>query len=275
MNYLKLFNGAVGLFPKMIKVKLIDAATGHLLDKHKIPAEQLPAAFNKPTILIINNANWRIIKADPVLADDFLFKKKLTLHVREAGGVNAVQNLFSTPTICHEQPLTGVSSLYNNFTLALAADDWRQLEFLPLQQWTRIEEEIKTVENILDSHPNALLGYEQQYRREKTASLLLNIPWKAFYALLPDPVAGNICYNDSGFVQDGFALRTVNHMYYGTLRDGIIQNFCLYQYDGVDDELMQVLETFKLILTDWCNISTISAELGEKTKSELINIFKD
>jgi hypothetical protein len=272
MNYAKLLSAATTLFPKTVKVKLIDAATGELLHKHKIPLQQLPVAFNKPTILEINNLHWRVLKADPVLADDFMFTKKLTLHVRDAATMSAhAQELFDVPSICDPLPATGASVLYNEFTLAITGNGWRQLEFLPIQHWSIIEEEIKTVEGILGGQPNALIGYVEQYHRKKTGAIELGIPWQTFFALLPRPMSGNVYYDEKGFVENGFALRTESYTYYGLLKNGNIQSLCLTQYDGIDDELMQVLETFKLVLTDWCNASTLSAEPGETPKSEFVN----
>ncbi|WP_315816510.1 hypothetical protein [Paraflavitalea speifideaquila] len=77
MNYAKVIGSALQLFPKKIKVTLIDAASGNNIGKHFIPAVQLPTAFNRPTILEVDNIKWRVLKADPVLADDFLFSKSL------------------------------------------------------------------------------------------------------------------------------------------------------------------------------------------------------
>ena len=272
MNYLKLVTAAAGLFPKKIKVKLIDVTNGHLLHKYKIPAQQLPFAFNKPTILEIGNTNWRIFKADPVFADDFIFKKKLTLHVQEATSDNAVQNLFNTPTTYHGMPTTGSQSLYNNFTLSLSADDWRQLEFLPITQRLFIDEDIKAVEDILVSHPNALLGYGKQYKRTKTAGIALDIPWQCFCTMFNNFDLGNIYYDNKGFIQNGFSLRSDSYVYYGLLYEGNVKSLSLVQYEGIDDELMRVLETFKLVLINWCNASSLSAELGEKLQSEYVNI---
>jgi len=270
MNYAKVLGAALTLFPKKVKVKLIDAATGTLLHKQKIPAQQLPAAFNKPTILEINNINWRVLKANPVSADDFLITKKLTLHVQNAAVAETGQLRFGLPTICHELPAISAESLYHDFTLALAESDWRQIEFLPLAQWQMIADEIGAVEVILGNQPDALLGYEQQYIREKTAQAWLSIPLEDFCRLIGHPVRGNIFLGNTGFVEHGIALRSDNYLYYGLLEDGNIRHLCITEFDGVDDEFMKVLDTWKLVLTDWCNASTLSAEPGEEMKVDYI-----
>lgn len=267
-----MFEAASGLFPKRIKVTLVDAATGNSLGKHKIPAELLPSAFNRPITLEINNINWRVLEADPVLADDFLFTKKLTLQVQDAANVDPAQLKFSLPTICSEFPVTGAASLCHDFTLKIEEADWQQIEFLPLIQAGIIEEAVKTVESILNGQPNPLLGYERQYIRDNVLQPGLTIPWEEFCALLINPVKGNVFFNNAGFVQNGFAVRSDSYTYYGILENDLIRTLCLHQFDWADDEFMRVLSLYELSLVDWCNASRISAEAGETPQSEYINI---
>ncbi|AXY75206.1 hypothetical protein D3H65_14980 [Paraflavitalea soli] len=272
MNYAKVIGSALQLFPKKIKVTLIDAVTGKSLGKHTIPAAQLPGAFNRPTILNIDNSNWRVLKADPILADDFLFSKRLMLEVRRADSADALELKFNLPSICKELPVTGADSLFQAFTLELDQDDWRQVEFLPLSRSGEIEEAIKLIEAILTGQPNPLLGYEQQYSRHDAGQPGLSIPWDAFCGLVPNPVLGNVALANNELVQDGFAIRSEGYTYYGIVREGLIQTLCLTQFDSADDEFMQVISTFQLTMVDWCGARRMSAEVGEKPKSEFIEI---
>lgn len=272
MNYAKVIGSALQLFPKKIKVTLIDAATGKSLGKHTIPAAALPAAFNRPTVLEIDNTNWRVLKADPISADDFLYSKKLILEVCNADNTATQELKYSLPTVCKELPAIGIDSLYQAFTLELDQEDWRQVEFLPLGQSEAIEEAIKSIESILTGQPNPLLGYEQQYSRNDVAQPGLAIPWSEFCDLLPNPVLGNVVVNNKRLVQDGFAIRSEGYTYYGIVREGLIQMLCLTQFDSADDEFMQVIDTFQLTMVDWCGARRMSAEVGEKPKSEYIDI---
>lgn len=272
MKYLKMFEAVAALFPRNINVTLVDATTGNGLGKHKIPAELLPAVFNRPTTLEIQGINWRILKADPVSADDFLVTKKLTLHVQNSASIDIEQLRFSLPTICNELPLSGATSLYHDFTLELAGSSWRQIEFLSLSRLQIVEEAIKTIETILTSQPNPLLGYERQYIRDNTIQPRLAIPWEAFCALLTNPVRGNVFFNSKGFVQNGFAVRSDSYIYYGILENEYIHTLCLNHFDWADDELMRVLSIYELSLVDWCNSSRISAEVDESLKGEFIKI---
>lgn len=272
MKYLRMFEAAAGLFPKRIKVTLIDSVTGNNLGNYKIPAELLPAAFNRPITLEIDNINWRVLHAEPVLADNFMFTKKLTLQVQQAANVDARQLKFSLPTVCSILPDTSACSLYHDFTLEIEEADWRQLEFMPLNKSAIVEEGVKAIEAILEGQSNSLLGYERQYLRDTALQPGLAIPIEEFCILLVNPVRGNIFFTNQGLVQSGFALRSDSYTYYGILENGLIRTLCLSQFDWADDELMQVLAAYELSLVDWCNAARLSAEAGEEPKNEFIKI---
>jgi hypothetical protein len=267
-----MFEAASGLFPKKIKVTLIDAASGNRLGKYKIPAELLPAAFNRPTTLEIGSINWQVLRADPVLAEDFLFTKKLCLQVQHASNTSALQLKFGLPTICSDHLTIEEDGFYHDFPLEIGQTEWRQIEFFSLKQSGVIKEALKKVETILTSQPNPLLGYEQQYIRDNTLHIGLEIPWGEFCAQLINPVKGNIFYKNNGFVLNGFALRSDSHDYYGIMEDGFIKTLCLNQFDWVDDEFMRVLSIYELSLVDWCNASCINAEAGEEPQSQFVKI---
>src|SRR4051794_15450137 len=81
MSYANVLDAALSLFPKRIKVTCIDGVTGQQIGKYKIDLTHLPAMFDKPVTLTIEGNTWRVIKANPVSADEFSIFKKLTLHV--------------------------------------------------------------------------------------------------------------------------------------------------------------------------------------------------
>lgn len=263
MKYLKMFEAVVGLFPKMIKVTLIDANTGNNLGKYKIPAEQLPSIFNRPISLVIGSANWRVLKADPILANDFLFKKKLTLHVQDAAaGIETQKKRFDLPTIC-ELPKFVTNGLYNDFTLDLLNTDWRQIDLLPISMILEIEKDIKEIETILTNQTDALLGYEQQYIR-KSYGFEPPIPFDTFCQLLHDPIYGSIFIHQYGFVKNGFALRSSNCTYYGIVKNNYISSLSLVQFDSIDDEIMRILIEYGLVLCGWCDTKVLSVMSREE-----------
>lgn len=268
MKYLKMFEAITGLFPKMIKVTLLDAATSNLLGTHKIPADKLPAAFNKPITLEINNTIWRILKADPVSADEYLFMKRVTLNVQNADYVDELSLYFSLPTVCGDLPETGMKYLHNDFTLELSHLDWRQIEFRPLHQAFVIEPEIAQINQILDGQPNPLLGYQQQYTREASSLFLLAIPFREFCGQMKNAQLGNIFLNKNGFVINGFALRSDSNTYYGIIENDLIQILCITEFNYVDDEFMQIIDKYELLMVDWCNTNVLSRASDEPDGEE-------
>ena len=57
---------------------------------------------------------------------------------------------------------------------------------------------------------------------------------------------------------NGFALRTDNNEYYGTVENNRITHLCLNAFDCVDDEFALVATTWDLALVNWCDGSIIT-----------------
>jgi hypothetical protein len=261
MNYARVLDAALTLFPKKIKVTCIDGVTGQTIGKYKIPLSQVPLAFNKPVTTTIDGHEWRIIKADPVNPDDIAIFKKLTLHVLNKDQLQQAPLGYSVPTRHASSPLTTSTPFYQQFTIDLSADDWLQLEFLPEQSLPLIQEEMALIDPILlaGSGSNSLLGFENILIRNQTAHLSVNIPFDAFCAAIPLNQKGNIGLAGGDFIENGFALRTDNYEYYGTVENNHITHLCLTVFDCIDDEFMQVATTWDLALVDWCQGSITTA----------------
>jgi len=52
----------------------------------------------------------------------------------------------------------------------------------------------------------------------------------------------------SGFVKNGFAARSENQIYYGTMEADIIKELCLQQFDSADDEFSTLVTRLELLL---------------------------
>src|SRR5262245_13298904 len=256
MNYAKIVESAVQLFPKKIKVTFVHAVTGRTIYKHKIGLQNLPAAFNKPTILEIGGISWRILKADPPLADDFSFDKKLTLHVVESESFQQPKDIFEIPTVPEDElATTAVATEYSDYSLDITREDWRQIEFFPVELLPIVEEEMTLVGAILfpGHKTNTLLGYENKHIRKKTSNSNLLLSYNKFSTHLEIKERGNIIIDKENFLQNGFAIQSGNHTWYGKLSNNCIHNLCLLEFDCLDDELYNVMENMQLLLADWCN----------------------
>lgn len=254
MNYAKVLDAAMTLFPKRIKVTCIDGITNQLLGTYKLPISQVPLVFNKPVTTTIDGQEWRVIKADPVNPDDIAIFKKLTLHVLNKVQLQQRSLGHNIPTRHASVPLTTPTPFYQQFTLDIIVDTWLQLEFLPVQSLPVIQEELALIDPILiaENGFNPLLGYENMHVRNMTAHLGANIPFDAFCAAIPVIRKGNIRLAGGDFIENGFALRTDNYEYYGTIENNRITHLCLTAFECIDDEFMQVATTWDLALVNWC-----------------------
>jgi len=260
MNYAKVLDAALTLFPKKIMVTCIDGITGQQIGKYKLPVSQVPLVFNKPVTTTIDGHEWRVIKADPVNPDDITIFKKLTLHVLDKNQLQQTSLGHAVPTRHASSPLTTPTPFYEQFTLDITADDWLQMEFLPAQSLPLIQEELAFIDPILltENTSNLLLGYNSLHVREITAQLGANIPFDAFCAELSVNQKGNIRLAGGDFIKNGFAFRTDNYEYYGTVENNQITHLCLTAFDCIDDEFTQVVTNWDLVLASWCNGSIMT-----------------
>lgn len=261
MNYAKVLDAALTLFPKKIKVTCIDGITGQMIGKYKIPISQVPPAFNKPVTTTIDGHEWRVILADPVSPDDIAIFKKLTLHVLDKTQLQHTTLGHNVPTRHASIPLTTPIPFYQQFTVDITANDWLQMEFLPASLLPVIQEELALIDPILlaENGRNPLLGYDNMHIRNLTAGLGVSIPFDAFCAAIPVNQKGNIRLEGGGFIDNGFALRTDNYEYYGTIENNHIIHLCLTAFDCIDDEFSQVATTWDMALVNWCEGSVTAA----------------
>jgi hypothetical protein len=253
VNYAKVLDAALTLFPKKIKVTCIDGITGQQIGKYKINLGQLPAIFDKPITLEIEGRAWRVIQAKPVSADDFGIFKKLTLHVLANDQLQQASLGYNVPTQHTHKPEITTTPLYHDYTLEIDPDDWLQMEFLPVAELSLIQEEIVLIDPILaaENGTNTLRGYETQHIRHQTAHLGVAIPFDAFCAAIQVQQTGNLRLAGGDFIENGFALKSDNYEYYGTVENGQITHLCLSTFDCIDDEFSQVATRWELLLVNW------------------------
>lgn len=261
MNYAKVLDAALTMFPKKVKVTCIDGITEQPIGKYKVLLHQLPTVFDKPTTLTIEGNEWRVIKARPHHSDEFSIFKKLTLHVLNKEQVQQTPLGHNTPTCHANRPSTVVSPFYEQFTIDMAPAEWLQMEFLPAEALPLVQEEIAQIDPILfaNNGSNPLLGYETQHVRQQTAHLGVDIAFDAFCAAIQMHKKGNIRITDNKYVENGFALQSDNYEYYGTVVNNRITHLSLSAFDSVDDEFSQLVTTWNLMLVNWVQCSITMA----------------
>lgn len=263
-SYAKALEGVMRLFPKKVKVSFVDAETGEPIGMVKMTLDQLPEKFNKPMLIEAMGKWWRVLDAEPKKAIEFEFMKNLVLKVKDSFLHDPVKGRWYVPSVAGGMPLVSGDTLFDQFILDLRVDEWRQIEFLPVSLLDQVKEDVAVINSIL--HPekkyNRLLGYQQRHVREKIVSHNHNIP---FYKLceLVNTIDKGVMRLPDGFVKDGFALRSFNYEYYGEVEEGMIKSLCVKEFDCVDEEILNVLSAFGLLLVVWCEGKIISGEMKE------------
>lgn len=261
MNYAKVLDAALTMFPKKVKVTCIDGVTEQPIGKYKVLLHQLPTVFDKPVTLTIEGNEWRVIKAKPHHSDEFSIFKKLTLHVLNKEQLQQAPLGHDLPTRHAIIPSTTTAPFYEQFTIDLMPDEWLQMEFLPAAELVKIQEEVALIDPIIlaENGKNPLLGYDTQHVRHQTAHLGIDIPFDAFCASIQVNKKGKVRIAGSDFVENGFAIQSDNYEYYGTLINNRITHLSITAFDSVDDEFSQLVSTWDLVLVNWvrCSITTI------------------
>jgi hypothetical protein len=268
MNYAKVLDAALTMFPRKVKVTCIDGVTEQPIGKYKVLLHQLPNVFNKPVTLTIEGNEWRVIKAHPHHSDEFSIFRKLTLHVLNREQLQQASLGHNMPTRHANIPSTTSTPFYEQFTIDMLPADWLQMEFLPVAELPLIQEEVALIDPIIlaENGSNPLLGYETQHVRQQTAHLGVDIPFDAFCAAIQVNKKGNVRFAGSDYVENGFALQSDNYEYYGTVVNNRITHLSLTAFDSVDDEFFKLVSSWNLVLVKWveCSITTVNPESEEQ-----------
>ncbi|WEK35469.1 MAG: hypothetical protein P0Y53_23505 [Candidatus Pseudobacter hemicellulosilyticus] len=264
MNWLKLADGVTGLFPKKVQVVLTYGNSGQEIGKYKLPEEFLPEKYDKPTVIEIQNQAWRITKATLVRDKTYLRSRKLLFEVEEMTSYEQGSRHLA-PTTAFPSPLLGPKSLFSGPDLGMPAENWRQIEFLPTSLLPVIQEEIAIIEASLQPgvHADPLLGYDSLHIRERIGHSNLELPLTDLQQMIGGSETGSVQITAHEYVQQSFFFSTLNYRYYGIVLDGIIKDLSIEAFDSPDDEFMTVLESFGLMLVDWCNARMILNEIAE------------
>jgi hypothetical protein len=115
-----------------VEVTFVDGATGQLIGRSTMAAEDLPEVFGPATELHIGEAAWRVESADPETREECARSGVLRLVLRKAPPVETVQPAklkFSMSSICDMLPPDG-APCGNRLPLVIKEDLWRDVELV-------------------------------------------------------------------------------------------------------------------------------------------------
>lgn len=253
MNFIKMADGVSGLLPKKNRVTLIRASTKEKIGDYKFREEQLPEKFDKPTLLEAGGKVWRIIEANLVRESSYLFSKRLVLTVEDPGLLD-LPGLFTVPSSAYGA-LSYVEKNAGENIFTLTPDDWRQFEFLRVDQIALIQAEIENVDRIINPivPVNTLLGYQENHIRSEALNNSLKISFEEFVELVEASDAGFVSVKPDHMIENGFSINSERYIYYGRLDENVIVELAIHGFESVDDEVLLITSRLGLVLVDWCN----------------------
>lgn len=250
----------MGLFDKIfgtsnkIKVQFIDNFNGQTIGVSDMTADQLPETFSVPTTMHIQDNDWTVEEAIPENSTDFIKKKSLVLKMRKVEKMNPNDIWFTTPTISNEFPQLTEKITETEFDISIHEDDYRQNEFLNQSSLPKIEEEFDGIKGIWANHSKKSGEYtlfKNCHVRKTIGSPNLTIDFTELKSLLKCSSVGQVIINGNILV-NGFAIKTDNTTYFGTLNEDTVIELCIAQWnDNTTNEILEINKAFNLVFVNW------------------------
>jgi hypothetical protein len=167
---------------------------------------------------------------------------------------------FTTPTISNEFPQTIPKTGETEFDIFIHEDDYRQNEFLNLSSLPQIQEEFNGIKEIWTNHSKKSEEYtlfKNCHVRKSIGSPNLRINFNELQTLLKCNSVGQVIVNGDILV-NGFAIKTGNTTYFGTLNDDTVIELCIAQWnDNTTNEILEIDRTFNLLFVNWYHCDLI------------------
>jgi len=194
------------------------------------------------------------------LFDKIFGRTKKTGQEREkVAMMNPNDIWFTTPTISNEFPPTILKTTETEFDIFIHEDDYRQNEFLNVSSLSQIQEEFSGIKEIWTNHSKKSGEYtlfKNCHVRKTIGSPNLIVNFEELKSLLGCNSVGQVIINGD-ILANGFAIKTDNTTYFGTLNDDEVIELCIAQWnDKTTNEILEIDKTFNLLFVNWyhCNL---------------------
>jgi hypothetical protein len=223
--------------PSLVTVHFINAQTGETLGIDDLRPEDLPSSFSPNMTLHIGGTDWSVAEAIPQNAEDFRKSGQLTLKLHKIESMNPKDILFSLPSISKELAESVPNTPFSDFNTVLHADEWRQSEFLHPSKKELMDSEVAKVQEIWDNHKvdtaSDFAGFNRCHMRDTIGEPALQLSFSQLKSLLGTQSVGSVKFEDeTGFVENGFSLKTEHSAFYGTLAGDTVTLLGISEYSG-------------------------------------------
>jgi hypothetical protein len=180
--------------------------------------------------------------------------KKTEQETEKVEMMNPNDIWFTTPTISNEFPQTIPLTQQTEFDIYIHEDDYRQNEFLNLSSLPLVEQEINAIKDVWENHSKKSDDYtlfKNCHVRNKIGSPNLKIDFSELKTILKSNTFGQVIINGEVLV-NGFAIKTLNTTYFGTLNNDIVSELCIAEWnENTTNEILEINKAYNLIFANW------------------------
>lgn len=189
------------------------------------------------------------------LFDKIYGRSKKSEHEKEkVVTMNPNDIWFTKPTISNEFPQLIPKTKETEFDIFIHEDDYRQNEFLNERSLPQIQEEFNGIKDIWTNHSKKSGEYtvfKNCHVRKNIGSPNLTIDFNKLKTLLNCNSVGQVIINGDTLA-NGFAIKTDDTTYFGTLNDNTVIELCIVQWnDNTTKEILEIDKAFNLLFVNW------------------------
>jgi hypothetical protein len=266
--YTQNLGAIVTSFSLNIEVTFIDDNTDESIGLTHIPATDLPASFERDTIINLSGVDWHVTNARPKTRAQYSKSKTLILWIQRIEQSDTSKILYSLPSICKVIPELNNRSLSGR-ELTIAEDDWRQFELVSQQLADKVDKEIAKIRSIQETATVGIGWSNMHIRTKPEIPIASNIALTHLANLLGvSAKSTGITYHGSQSpIADGYSF-SLNDDFaiYGIAPNGKVQVIAIGQDANVSpndtsiDHLQQLARKFNLDLVHWCRCLRVAPD---------------
>jgi hypothetical protein len=260
--------------PAIVSVEFVDASSGEIFARTRMPADQLPPSFGPDTPVDIAGNAWSVVRADPPTAAEFSAAGRLVLTLHRIERVSPHDMLYSLPTICDALPAAAPHAPRGD-CLTLHEDDWRQVELVSAGLDGVVQAEFAAIRLIFMDQAVAgpdgrVVGFRRLHvRAEPAAPLACALPAAELPHRLPAVRRSYSCVAVGGAAAAGaFAFGLGPLCLYGVAAAEAVTVLGLHPdtrgtravVDNAAAGLASLMRTYDLTLVDWCRRASVGPE---------------
>lgn len=257
--------------PSTILVEFVDADTGKPFAHSRVPPDQLPETSALETTMHLGEEPWFVVSADPMTSEEFRKSGRLRLTLRKVTMIDPADLLFSLPTIDDSLPPPRQASADEADRLFIMhEDDWRQREFVHMDQQAQIEECLAAIRRIYAEFAESIGFRKLHVRREVPAPLEGALVSCAEVESLFGPgqeLHSGLSFSPGALLvaENSFAVRSRTLLLYGVHVESavLVLGFDVGDSQPSEDDILALARFARahgLCLVDWCRAEQVEAD---------------